>query len=73
MLFARKRAFAHLMTVDFRGTADVAADLSILLDEARPELIEQTVHVVRDEHLAVAADAGADAELGIPSQAVGAE
>src|SRR5262249_23365548 len=54
----------NLAAVGFHGLDDTLAEVGVLLDEAWAEVVEQAEHVVGDEDLAVAADAGADADGG---------
>src|SRR5262245_8339742 len=62
VLGAGEAAVAHLAAVGLGGADDGRAEVGVLLDEARPQLVEQPEHVVRDEDLPVAAGAGADAD-----------
>src|SRR5688500_3182362 len=62
MLRPGEPAVAYLVAVAGDGAADLLADVRVGLHEARPEVLEQPEHVVRDEDLAVAPRAGPDAD-----------
>src|SRR5439155_22525939 len=62
MLGSWERSFAHLATILLHRLHDSAAEVAILLHEARPEVVEEAKHVVADQDMTVATSAGANAD-----------
>ena len=62
MLFRPEIPRPHLAAILLTAFAIRLSDVRILLDEPRPQIVEQPEHVVRHQHLPVAPGPGADAD-----------
>src|SRR6187200_286335 len=62
VLWSRILALPHLGREPLRGVLRCLPQLGVLLEELGREAFVQSEHVVGDEHLAIAMDAGTDAD-----------